>query len=123
MYPNDLNGAKELFQHVDSTTSDDEVYAFPVPFSPLRGQQVDFHFVVEEAGNVTLEIYDFAMNLVARPIDGVYYTPGIYPGEGRQGITWDGRNGNGDNVAVGVYYFRVDLPSGESRWGKLAVIP
>jgi len=112
-----------LFQRVDSTTSRDEVYAFPVPFSPTRGQEVDFHFVVEQAGNVSVQIYDFAMNLVARPIDNVYYAAGIYPGGGRQGLTWDGLNGKGEMVAVGVYYFRVDLPSGESRWGKLAVIP
>ena len=112
-----------LFQRVDSTTARDEVYAFPVPFSPVRGQQVDFHFVVDHAGNVTLEVYDFAMNLVARPIDNVYYAAGIYPGGGSQGITWDGLNGKGEKVAIGVYYFRVDLPSGESRWGKLAVIP
>jgi len=119
---NDL-GDKELFLRVDSTTPADEVYAFPVPFRPAQGQPVDFHFVVEEAGSVTLEVYDFAMNLVATPINNSYYEAGIYPSQGRQGKTWDGRNDKGDLVAVGVYYFKVKLGSGETRWGKLAVIP
>jgi len=111
-----------LIRKVDSA---DQVYAFPVPFSPGRdnGQTVDFHFPVREAGYVTVEIYDFAMNLVARPIDHVFYEAGIYPGESSQGIIWDGRNGRGDIVAVGVYYFKVRSGSGEERWGKLAVMP
>jgi hypothetical protein len=116
-------GNQLLFSRVDSTTASDEVYAFPVPFSPNIGQVIDFHFQVEQAGNVTVEIYDFAMNLVATPIDNVYYAAGIYPAQGVQGITWDGYNDQGDLVAVGVYYFRVKYESGESRWGKLAVIP
>ena len=114
---------QRLFQRVDSTTAADEVYAFPVPFRPLEGQAVDFHFVVAEAGNVTVEIYDFAMNLVATPINNVYFGAGIYPSQGSQGITWDGYNDKGDLVAVGVYYFKVKFGSGDTRWGKLAVIP
>jgi len=114
---------KQLHQRVDSATAADEVYAFPVPFRPGLEQELDFHFVVEQPGNVTLEIYDFAMNLVARPIDNVFYPAGIYPSGSSQGVTWDGRNGKGDLVAVGVYYFRVEFDSGETRWGKLAIMP
>ncbi len=113
----------QLYTVVDSTTPKDQVYAFPVPFSPQEGQVLDFHFVVPSDGNVTLEIYDFAMNLVARPIDNVFYAAGIYPNNDGQGRTWDGKNGKGDVAAVGVYYFRVTMASGEERWGKLVVIP
>ncbi|MEW5795835.1 MAG: hypothetical protein AB1772_05695 [Candidatus Zixiibacteriota bacterium] len=116
-------GKQELFQRVDSAAAAGEVYAFPVPFRPGQGQVVDFHFTVETAGNVTLEVYDFAMNLVATPIDNVAYAAGIYPAQGAQGVTWDGRNDKGDLVAVGIYYFKVEIDSGEPRWGKLAVIP
>lgn len=112
-----------LFLRVDSTTPAGEVYAFPVPFRPSQGQLVGFHFVVEKAGNITLEIYDFAMNLVATPIDNVYYLAGIYPSQGAQGKAWNGYNDKGDLVAIGVYYFKVKYDSGENRWGKLAVIP
>jgi len=108
---------------IDSTTSPDEVYAFPVPFSHANDDHLDFHFVIEEAADVTIEIYDFAMNLVDRVTEGTYFPTGIYPTYGGQRITWDGLNGKGDRVAVGVYYFKVELSTGDVRWGKLAVIP
>jgi hypothetical protein len=114
---------KRLFMPVDSATSKDQVYAFPVPFFPDQGGTLDFHFVVDQSGSVTVEVYDFAMNLVARPIDNIQYAAGIYPNGSQHGRTWDGRNGRGDIVAVGVYYFKVILPGGQSRWGKLAVMP
>jgi hypothetical protein len=114
---------QQLFVVVDSTSASDEVYAFPVPFSPNRGGECDFRFVVQEDANITIEIYDFAMNLVARPIDNVFYPAGYYPSGAYQRISWDGLNGQGEVVAVGVYYFKVKSSTGEVRWGKLAVIP
>ncbi len=113
----------ESFFVVDSASPPDEVYAFPVPFSHTRDPVVDFHFVVTSPTNITIEIYDFAMNLVARVIDNESYPPGIYPGAGGYRVTWDGYNGRGDQVAVGVYYFKVEYGGGDVRWGKLAVIP
>ena len=117
--PNDV----ELFVRVDSTSPEDEVYAFPVPFSAVRGELCQFHFSVKQAAYVTVEVYDFAMNLVSRPIDNVYFEPGSYPNGTSERFRWDGRNGKGDNVAVGVYYFKVTYSTGEVQWGKLAVIP
>lgn len=108
---------------IDSETPADEVYAFPVPFSHVQNNQLEFHFVVEEQANITLEIYDFAMNLVDRVIDNEPFDPGIYPTAGYGRRTWDGLNGKGDEVAVGVYYFKMEYSTGEVRWGKLAVIP
>ncbi|MCB2231334.1 hypothetical protein KQH82_11520 [bacterium] len=114
------------FYYTDESAPDDEVYAFPTPFNPDRGEQLDFHFTVKANAYVTLEIFDFAMNLVATPIDNVFLTAGIYHGgtpTGGQGIQWDGYNDKGDLVAVGVYYFKVTYSTGEVHWGKLAVIP
>jgi len=108
---------------VDSATPPDQVYAFPVPFSHSQDLGVDFHFTVEREAEVTLEIYDFAMNLVKRVIDNQSFPAGIYPAAGAQRRTWDGRNGRGDQVAVGMYYFKVEYSTGEVRWGKIAVIP
>ncbi len=105
---------------IDSTN---EVYAFPVPFSQSLDQAVEFHFVLERDANVTLEIYDYAMNLVRRVIDNQFYTAGVYPTAGSGRRTWDGINGRGDMVAVGMYYFKIEYSTGEVQWGKLAVIP
>lgn len=118
----DFDNGRSFFV-VDSSTATDEVYAFPVPFSHTRDPIVDFHFTVESNTQVTLEIYDFAMNLVSRVLNNVSYPAGIYPGTGGLRTTWDGYNGRGDKVAVGVYYFKVQFSSGDVRWGKLAVIP
>jgi len=104
----------------------DEIYAFPTPFSPQRDERVRFHFRLNTAAYVTLEVYDFAMNLVSRPLDNVYFAAGVYPPgdpEDSERPYWDGRNGRGDVAAVGVYYFKVTYSTGEVRWGKLAVIP
>jgi len=109
--------------YVDSSTAADEVYAFPVPIRQSGGQVAQFRFSVEEPARVTLEIYDAAMNLVRRVIDGREFAPGVYQGRNSGVPTWDGRNGKGDEVAVGVYYFKVEYSTGEVRWGKLAVIP
>ena len=108
---------------VDSASSPGEVYAFPVPFSHSHDLGVDFHFAVEREADITLEIYDFAMNLVSRIIDNQSFSPGVYPASGAQRRTWDGRNDRGEQVAVGMYYFKVEYSTGEVSWGKVAVIP
>jgi len=107
----------------DLSTSADDVYAFPVPYSHTRDYGLDFHFVVERDADVTLEIYDFNMDLVKRVIDNQPYPAGTYPTSGSQRRTWDGTNGKGEDAAVGVYYFKVEYSTGEVRWGKLAVMP
>ncbi len=40
----------------------------------------------------------------------------------RAGDKWDGRNEGGELVASGIYLFHVQVPSGESTVGKIAVI-
>jgi hypothetical protein len=112
---------------IDSTTSPDDVYAFPVPFShnldASSGGRLDFHFVVDSPTDVTIKIYDFAMNLVATVIESQPFPAGIYPTIGSFRPTWDGINDKGVRAAIGVYYFKVELSSGDTRWGKLALIP
>ncbi len=113
----------KTFFVTDTDTPADQVYAFPVPYSHTSDYALDFHFNVEKDADVTLEIYDFAMNLVRRVIDNQPYAAGIYPTSGTGRAVWDGKNGKGDDVAVGVYYFKVSYSTGEERWGKLAVMP
>ncbi|MEZ5358337.1 MAG: FlgD immunoglobulin-like domain containing protein [Candidatus Zixiibacteriota bacterium] len=101
------------------TESDEDVFAAPVPFSPLLTDgRLTIHYPVVESAEITITIYDFAMNLVAtvaenrsRPAGEDYFE------------TWDGYNEDGDMVATGVYYFKVSYSTGEEHWGKLAIIP
>ena len=37
--------------------------------------------------------------------------------------SWDMRNGDGEIVAAGVYFFVIERSSGETEWGKLMVLP
>lgn len=108
----------EIYRVYDSSSV---VYAFPVPYSyaDSRQTQIKFHYNVPSAGNVTVEVYDFAMNLVKRVTDNEYKTAGIKENED----VWNGVNEDGHYVATGIYYFKITLPSGEERWGKLAIIP
>lgn len=125
-----------------------QVYAYPTPFSPYDlGGRVTFHYPVPQDAYATVEVYDFAMNLVRRVVGGEWKNGGVYdttyisdiytPEEcADNGLCemailyetsstdrWDGRNGNGDIVAAGIYYFKVTLSTGETYWGKLAVKP
>jgi hypothetical protein len=114
----------EGFFVVDSTTPAAEVYAFPVPFSNVQdaGTGINFRFVLEQDASVTIEVYDFAMNLVRRVIDNQSFSAGYYP-TAIESVKWDALNGKGKQLAVGVYYFKVSYSTGEERWGKLAIIP
>ena len=99
-----------------------DVYAYPVPFSPYDDiSRVTFHYPVPQDAEATIEVFDFAMNLVKKVIDGQWKPGGedIISSVDR----WDGKNDMGDYVAAGIYYFKITLSTGEEYWGKLAVSP
>lgn len=115
----------EVFQAFRPTGRDAEprTYAYPNPFSPrlhnkLNGDgHVRFQYNTVNTTRVTLKIYDFSMQHVAtvvenfaRPPNGDFYE------------TWDGLNSNGQPVANGVYFYRLDLEADGSFWGKLIVM-
>jgi hypothetical protein len=37
-------------------------------------------------------------------------------------IVWNGTNDDGRTVANGVYFYRIELDSGDDLWGKVVVI-
>lgn len=101
------------------TSDNEEVYAAPVPYSPLNNNgRLSLHYHVDESADVTVKIYDFAMNLVRVVAENRYRAGGSDYFE-----TWDGYNGRGDMVATGFYYFKVSYSTGQVRWGRLAIIP
>ncbi len=95
-----------------------ELYAAPVPFSPLRGLGIcRFHYRPSQSGDVTIEIFDFAMRLVKTVIENAPRQAGVqYDTD-----SWDGKNEKGDVVANGTYFFRIDFGN-EKKWGKLVVL-
>ena len=67
----------------------------------------------------TLSLYTITLSLVRSfgPYDPNYtYNPSTSTGL----ITWDGKNGDGNPVAAGFYFYKVDGPNGQT-FGKFAI--
>ncbi len=94
------------------------VYAYPNPFSPSRDEPVRFQFDIKKAGEVSIEIFNFAMERVIR-ITGFESAP--QPGSADRSLRWDGRDSNGRMVDNGVYFFRAKI-NGRMTWGKIVVV-
>jgi len=98
-------------------------YAYPNPFSPFRQNQLNedghvrFQYNTTKATEVTIKVFDFAMDLVAEVV-----TRKSRPGAGNYFEVWDGKNYRGDIVANGVYFYRVELAGEGAQWGKLIVL-
>ena len=94
-----------------------KTYAYPNPFSPLRGDRVRLQYSLSEPAQVTIKIYDFASRLVK-----VLIEDGSREGPADHGENWDGRNGVGDLVANGVYFYTVETDRGDQASGKIVVL-
>lgn len=109
----------EVIRNYKPTESADDVYAAPVPYSPINNTgRLTLHYRVESPADITVEIFDFAMNLVKTVTENKPRAGGNDCYE-----TWDGYNEEGDMVATGIYYFKVTYSTGQVRWGRLAIIP
>jgi flagellar hook assembly protein FlgD len=66
---------------------------------------------------VTIRIYDNGNRLVKDLIHNIEY-----PGVQEIGVEWDGRNGQDDLVANGVYFAVIENSQGERAVCKIAVL-
>ena len=57
-------------------------------------------FEIPMAGQARIDIYNILGKLVATPFDGTART-------GENNIVWDGRNQAGENIATGIYFYRL----------------
>jgi len=115
----DPDSSWEITRVFKETEEDDEVFAAPVPYSPINNNgRLSIHYHVDRSAEVTVEIYDFAMNLVKTVAENRARSGGSDYFE-----TWDGYNGRGDMVATGIYYIKVLYSTGDTKWGRLAIIP
>ena len=105
---------------------DVRTYSYPNPFSPARHNffagdgHVRFHYSLSEESTVSISVYDFSMTLVAEPVNGVLRNASEWD------EVWTGRNGFGNIVANGTYFYKISVRgvSGkeEALWGKVMVI-
>jgi flagellar hook assembly protein FlgD len=80
---------------------------------------VKIRFSLYSEAIVTIEIYDWALDLVKKLQVGR-----IQPKYGGEELLvfWDGRNENGDVVANGVYFYKIKTDKGAEAFGKIVVL-
>ena len=92
-------------------------YAAPNPFSPKKGEQARVYFSLANRARVTVRIYDFASRLVRVLVEDEERS-----GQENYGYNWDGLDSGGNSVANGVYFYRVELDTGQQAFGKVVVL-
>jgi len=110
------NGEWKIFLASQKLESISETYAFPNPFSP-DVEATKIVYSTSRIDNVTIRIFDFGMNLVKTLIQNA--------GRGvsdKQIVYWDGRDESGKVVPNGVYFYRIDIGSGNPLFGKIMVL-
>ncbi len=75
------------------------VQNYPNPFNPLT----HIVFSIREAGWVVLRVYDIAGRPVRTLVNG-WLEPQHYE------LTWDGRDDAGNEIASGVYFYKLEAP-------------
>jgi hypothetical protein len=83
----------------------------PNPFNPVT----TIVYEVAEAGQVRIDIYDVSGRLVRRLVDE-------NRGVGRHTASWDGRDGSGNGVHSGVYFYRMTAPGYTSAAKKMLLL-
>ncbi|UCE66686.1 MAG: hypothetical protein JSU85_01320 [Candidatus Zixiibacteriota bacterium] len=94
----------------------DNVYCYPNPFNPDI-VETTLRYSLERAAEVTVRIYDAGGNLVITLMDDVRQPAGE-----ELSVVWEGRNGKGDVVSNGVYFFIIETSENERAVGKIAVL-
>jgi hypothetical protein len=89
-------GIKELDGNGSRPASYQLIGNYPNPFNP----STDIKFLAPEPGNVRIEIYNVAGQLVKVVLDEMVQ-PGV------KAVTWDGTNENGEQVNSGIYFSRM----------------
>jgi hypothetical protein len=99
-------------------TAENETYCYPNPFSPRQEQLKIKYSTANQDADVTIRIYDFAMNYVSTVIQNAQRNKNIESAPDY----WDGRDANGNYVPNGVYIYRVEVEGQEPAFGKIIVM-
>ena len=96
-------------------------YAFPSPFTPSRPtsnrNSTQVSYSLSESAEVTVRIYNFAGNLIKTLVKDVYRK-----GQENHTEKWYGRDGKGEIVANGVYFYIIETSTGHETYGKVMVL-
>jgi hypothetical protein len=111
-------GTWKVFIASAPLASEDDTYCYPNPFSPRQDQLKIKYSTSDKDANVTIRVYDFAMNYVSTVIQNAQRNKNIESAPDY----WDGRDANGNYVPNGVYIYRVEVEGKEPVFGKVIVL-
>jgi hypothetical protein len=94
-----------------------KTYSAPNPFSPNNEVTRIYYKTGKASAKITIKIFDFGMNPVRTLIQNA-----IRNNPEELFTLWDGKNNNGNQVANGVYFYRVEIDSDTPVWGKILVL-
>ncbi len=94
----------------------ENIYNYPNPFNPDK-ETTTLRYSLEKSAKVTIKIFDSGGNLVKTLLDNTQQSAGV-----EHAIVWDGKNGDGDIVANGIYFFTIESSQDERAVGKIAVL-
>jgi hypothetical protein len=69
---------------------------YPNPFNP----STDIQFLAPKAGNVKIEVYNIAGQLISTVFDGTVEA-------GLRTVSWNGRNAQGNQASSGIYFYKL----------------
>lgn len=105
--------------------SADDSFAYPNPFTPGVESVKIKYGTAGKHQKVTIRIFDFGMNLIKTVIqnaDRGYPIHSTGKSENAAVDYWDGKDEFGSYVPNGVYFYRIDLDSGDPLYGKIIVL-
>jgi hypothetical protein len=94
-----------------------KTYAAPNPFAPNTEITRIYYKTGKPSSKITIKIFDFGMNPVRTVIQNA-----VRNSPEELFTLWDGKNNNGNQVANGVYFYRVEVDSDTPVWGKILVM-
>lgn len=96
--------------------NNENIYNYPNPFNP-DNETTTLRYSMNKNAKVTIKIYDAGSNLVRILFEDIQQNAAE-----EQSVTWDGKNGDGDIVANGVYFFVIETSEAERAVGKIAIL-
>lgn len=92
------------------------VMAFPSPFNP-EAETAQIRFALKNPTEAAVKIFDGSGEMVRE------FSSAAPPRTNMaQSIRWDGRNGRGEMVANGVYFYVIEAPGNVRMSGKIGVV-
>lgn len=96
---------------------EESTYAYPSPFAPSQGRMTRIQYSLSTPARVTVRIYDFASRRVRTLIEDA-----VREGPADHGENWDGRDDQGEVVANGVYFYRIEASDAPPAFGNVVVL-